>query len=158
MNGNLQPFQRGTLSHITLDEFREIFKNVIPEDEVKDFYEDLQKEEIWANDEYQVNIRKNIPAFENQILLWHLSVKRVDKEPVHDWRDLQEIKNMLVGKEYEAVELYPAETRKVDSANQYHLWVFYREVTSNEIPVLPFGWTDRYVKEDTIMGGKQRKF
>jgi hypothetical protein len=37
---------------------------------------------------------------------------------VHDWRDLQRIKNQLVGPECEAVELYPAESRKVDTANQ----------------------------------------
>jgi hypothetical protein len=41
---------------------------------------------------------------------------------VHDWRDLQRIKNELVGPECEAVELYPAESRLVDTANQYHLW------------------------------------
>jgi hypothetical protein len=52
----------------------------------------------------------------------HLSIKRIDQEPVHDWRDLQRIKNQLLGPDCEAVELYPAEERLVDTANQYHLW------------------------------------
>jgi hypothetical protein len=90
--------------------------------------------------------------------MWHLSIKRLDKEPIHDWRDLQEIKNMLVGKQYEAVELYPAESRRVDSANQYHLWCFVQVEGSDEIPVLPFGWDERYVTENPMEGAKQRKF
>ena len=55
---------------------------------------------------------------------FHLSVKRNDRAPLHDWRHLQRIVNELVGPEAEAVELYPAESRKVDGANQYHLWAF----------------------------------
>jgi hypothetical protein len=54
----------------------------------------------------------------------HLSIKRVDREPVTDWRHKQEIKNMVVGPEFEGIELFPAESRCVDTANQYHLWVF----------------------------------
>jgi hypothetical protein len=38
-----------------------------------------------------------------------LSAKRVDREPLQDWRVLQEIKNALVGEECEAIELFPAE-------------------------------------------------
>jgi hypothetical protein len=50
-----------------------------------------------------------------------LSIRRNDREPIMDWRDLQAIKNQLVGCECEAVQLFPAESRLVDSANQYHL-------------------------------------
>lgn len=53
----------------------------------------------------------------------HLSIRRRDRKAVHDWRDLQRIKNDVAGPEREAVELYPAEARMVDTANQYHLWV-----------------------------------
>lgn len=52
----------------------------------------------------------------------HLSIKRHDREPIHDWRDLQRIKNDILGPECEAVELYPAESRLMDTSNQYHLW------------------------------------
>lgn len=61
---------------------------------------------------------------------------------MHDWRDLQAIKNELVGPEHEAIELYPAESRLVDTANQYHLWVL--KDPSQRIPV---GWTQRLVMD-----------
>lgn len=51
-----------------------------------------------------------------------LSIRRNDREAVHDWRHLQRIKNELLGPDCEAVELYPAESRLVDTANQYFLW------------------------------------
>lgn len=58
-----------------------------------------------------------------QPLPWiHLSIKRNDREPVTDWRHKQAIKDQLVGHECEAVELYPATSRLVDCANQFHLW------------------------------------
>lgn len=48
----------------------------------------------------------------------------MDGSARHDWRDFQRIKNELVAPEAEAVELFPAESRLVDTANHYHLWVF----------------------------------
>jgi hypothetical protein len=85
--------------------------------------------------------------------MWHLSLKRRDREPIdHDrWRILQQIKNTLVGEENEAVEMYPAESRLVDTANQYHLWVF---ADPNER--WPFGFTERYVTSTESHGSKQR--
>lgn len=85
--------------------------------------------ECWINDTYQVFKR----AFGDFI---HLSIKRLDKAPIHDWRDMQAIKNALVGEECEGVELYPAESRLVDSANQYHLWC-----SSNITFRFPFGFS-----------------
>lgn len=54
----------------------------------------------------------------------HLSIKDHGRSARHDWRDFQRIKNELVGPEFEAIEIYPAESRLVDTANQYHLYVF----------------------------------
>jgi len=54
----------------------------------------------------------------------HLSIKDHGRSARHDWRDLQRIKNELVGPEFEAIEIYPAESRLVDTCNQYHLFVF----------------------------------
>ena len=54
---------------------------------------------------------------------WHLSIKRHDREPMGDWRVMQRIKTAIAGPEAEGMELYPAESRVVDTANQYHLWV-----------------------------------
>lgn len=85
--------------------------------------------------------------------LVHLSIKRNDKNPLHDWRDLQRIKNEILGAEEEAMELYPSESRLVDAANQYHLWCF-RGMSA------PFGYkSQRCVMEDVgDTGGKQREF
>jgi len=83
----------------------------------------------------------------------HLSIKRVDKAPIHDWRDLQAIKNFFLGEECEAIEVYPKESRRVDSANQYHLWGF---PDGEQVPV---GFTGKRYVTDTSgeMGSVNRK-
>lgn len=70
----------------------------------------------------------------------HLSVKRIDKAPVRHWRHMQRIKNELCGPECEGVELYPAESRLLDEANQYHLFV-----VPNDGYRFPFGRQSRLV-------------
>lgn len=74
---------------------------------------------MFVNDRYTVIVRSldSRPGW-----LW-LSIRRNDRRAVRDWRDLQRIKTELAGPEREAVELYPAESRLVDTSNQYHLWV-----------------------------------
>jgi len=75
------------------------------------------KSEIWINDIYQVQ-RRVIPP-DNV----HLNIRRRDGGPIlRDWRHFQQIKNELIGPECEAVELYPAESRLVDTSNKFHLW------------------------------------
>ena len=83
----------------------------------------------------------------------YLSIKRLDRQPARDWRELQWIKNELVGEEWEGVELFPAESRLVDNANQYHLWVFPSR--------LPFGFDERLVTTPegaAVSGATQRPF
>jgi hypothetical protein len=77
----------------------------------------------WLNSRYQVNVRYLEPEKPEYPSLAHLSIKRIDKAPIRDWRELQRIKNELAGTTCEAVELFPAESRLVDTSNQYHLWV-----------------------------------
>ena len=114
----------------------------------KIFDEEINGCALYKNDMYQVAVRD---LGEN--LGVHLSIKRIDRAPIHDWRDLQEIKNQLVGPECEGVELYPAESRRVDTANQYHLFVVkdtkYR---------FPFGFTTRVVTEDSLGNSVNRPF
>lgn len=101
-------------------------------------------EDIFLNDVYQVNVRERESPIGKLI---HLSIKRRDKQSIHDWRDLQAIKNELVGQEYEAVELYPAESRVVDTANQYHLWC-----SPDPEFRFPFGFNDGRIVTDTPLG------
>jgi len=101
--------------------------------------------EIWMNNRYQV-IKSEagsvvMPDTEEERSIVHLSIKRIDKKPIHLWRDLLRIKNELVGDECDAIELYPRMSRLVDSSNQYHLFVF------PEGYHFPIGFNDRFVKD-----------
>lgn len=88
---------------------------------------------LWVNSRYTV-IARPVDGWDGW--LW-LSIRRNDRRAVHDWRHLQRIKSEIAGPEREAVELYPAESRLVDTSNQYHLWVAPGGVR------FPFGYTER---------------
>lgn len=84
---------------------------------------DLNSVQLWRNDLYQVELREMHAMIGDKVQDWvHLNIRRVDGYPGRDWRHFQQIKNELVGPECEAVELYPAESRLVDTSNKYHLW------------------------------------
>jgi hypothetical protein len=111
-------------------------------------------------DNYQVQVRWGLdcPEVAETVgeggfaeVVW-LSIKRVDKDVIRDWRHLQEIKNMIVGPAHEAVELYPSEDRLTDTANQYHLWVL-------RSPMLrfPFGFRTRIVSDEEIVGNSRQR-
>jgi len=109
--------------------------------------DEIHGSKIWKNDVYQVAVRKRGAN------LVHLSIKRIDRGTIHDWRDLQEIKNQLVGPECEGVELYPAESRLVDTANQYHIWC-----STDPKFRFPFGFDGRFVQEETFGKAVNRPF
>lgn len=105
--------------------------------------------DLWKNDQYVVISRTNEHGF-----MW-LSIRREDRAAARDWRHFQRIKNEIAGPEREAVELYPAESRLADLANQYHLWVL------PEGQQFPFGFKERSVSdapdEWTRFGARQRQ-
>jgi len=105
-----------------------------------------EADDVWLNNLYQVNIRWE---FRGMI---HLSIKRRNKDPIMDWRHLQRIKNELLGPEYEMVQLFPAESRLVDTANQYH---FFALPNKGKFPI---GYEDGRLVTDTsgIGGARQR--
>lgn len=94
---------------------------------------------VYVNSRYQVTVYIREHA-EPWGLMAHLSIKTHDKQPRHDWRDLQRIKNEVCAAELDAVEVYPAESKLVDTANQYHLFVFAHLR-------LPFGFQSRLVAD-----------
>jgi len=108
-------------------------------------------EEVYLNDVYQVAVRRGLKTKIGSVT--HLSIKRLDKKAQMDWRHLQYIKNELVGEENEGCELFPAESRLVDGANQFHLWVF-----EDQSIRFPFGFNARLVTDVKIIGETQRKF
>lgn len=94
---------------------------------------------IYENDTYHVEMNFAPPYV-------HLDIRRKDEGNCKNWRELQQIKNELVGPEHEAVELFPAESRLVDTANQYHLWV---HVSADYR--FPFGFDNRCVLEKPVI-------
>jgi hypothetical protein len=88
---------------------------------VAEVLEAMQREgdlPVFINHLYQVQVRQLPDGWT------HLNIRRRDGNPIfRDWRHFQNIKNQLCGPEREAIELYPAESRLVDTSNKYHLWV-----------------------------------
>ena len=102
--------------------------------------EHLKKCELWSNEKFMIQVYKGSDADEmihiDQLkgkCTW-LSIRTQDRNTNISWAELQDIKNTLCGKECDALQMYPKESRLVDSSNQYHLIVL-----PEDIP-LPFGW------------------
>lgn len=68
------------------------------------------------------------------VWLHYLSIKRRDKKPIRDWRQLQYIKNDIIGEEHAGFEIFPPESALIDTSNQYHLFIL------AESGNLPFGF------------------
>lgn len=75
--------------------------------------------------------------------VWHMRVYRRDLGRMHDWCVIQAIKNEIVGAEYEAFELYPAQSRLMDEGNIYHLWILAPNVGETHPPRIPLGYSGR---------------
>jgi hypothetical protein len=99
---------------------------------------------FWENSRYQVVRRDYADGRLGSYV--HLTIRSLDGSARHGWRDFQRIKNELVSAEAEGVELYPAESRLVDTAT--HLWVF----TEHRFPL---GMMEREVS-DAAPGLSQR--
>lgn len=97
---------------------------------------------VFHNRKYVIQMRHDTNR-EHPVIV--LSIRRQDRKPIMDWRDLQWIKNQLVGPEVEMVQLFPAESRLVDSANQFYLFGYtvpgYR---------FPFGFTSGRLVTETV--------
>ena len=119
------------------------------------------EDRIFVNHRYQVNATEYSNGHSS---ILHLSIKSKDKSPIHDWRHFQLIKNEVTtlygwgnGEECEAMEIYPAESRLVDTANQYHLWVL------PEGGRVPYGFMERNISEVEVSApgppsSRQRKW
>jgi len=83
----------------------------------------------------------------------HINIRRRDGGMFKDWRHFQQIKNEVAGPEREAFEMYPAESRLVDTSNKWHLWVLPEGVQ------MQVGWDKRDVQYETnndVPGLRQR--
>lgn len=84
---------------------------------------EVKSEKVLMSSSYQVNIVELGRQHSKWPPLVWFSIKRRDKAAIVDRSVLRDIKNVLAGEEAEGFELYPAESRLVDTANQYHLYI-----------------------------------
>jgi len=138
-----EPFQEAYVPEETWNKHAELLRKTteMTEKEIQKFIRRERAGKVYKNNLYQVVIFEATVGEEFPEML-HLSIKRLDRHPVRDWRHFQRIKNEILGEEYEAVELYPKESRLVDAANQFHLWAL-----KNPELIFPFGFFERLVDD-----------
>ena len=104
----LEPFHAATIPPETLDVRSFAARHRLSQEVAASQIERLRAQSIFMNDRYQVNVQRVRTPFGDETgdMFW-LSIKRRDRTMVHDWRDLQQIKNMIVGDEHEGFEVYP---------------------------------------------------
>ncbi len=123
---------------------------------------------VVRNSRYIVHIyppKQQYPGVPGHPRTLHLSIRHVLNIAITDFRDFQRIKNELVHPEAEAVQVFPAESRLVDTCNQYHLFVTVPD-SFGKVPVEQVDWTEgilpigyfygRDVAETTSGGLRQR--
>lgn len=86
------------------------------EEAAKDRIAWLKSQSVWVNNLYQVNV-EYLPDD-----MAHVTIRRLDKQPIHNWVHFQRIKNQVLGEDCEAVEIFPKERDLVDAKHHYHLW------------------------------------
>jgi hypothetical protein len=123
--------------------FKSFFKGRTPTVTEKAFFVEsavqrMTAVNIYENDTYHVEV-KHAPPF------IHLDIRRRDGKTCNEWQDFQRIKNELVGPEHEALQLFPAESRLVDTGNEYHLWV-----CTDTQARFQFGFKNRFVLGETL--------
>jgi hypothetical protein len=101
----------------------------------------------FVNNLYQVEVSgMEVDWFGQPKKMIQLCIRRRDGGMIWDWRHLQQIKNELTGTDTEGVQLFPAESRKVDTTNKWHIWVL------ADGTKFPFGWTHRDVQDQQYKG------
>lgn len=109
----------------------------------------VESKDFWANDRYVCHVDRREDDGSVMVLSFH----RRDRKPIRDWRDMQQIKNDIAGLEIEGVELFPADSRLMDTANEYWLWCL------RPGERWPFGFVNREVSDEShaaSLGAKQR--
>jgi len=132
----LEEFVQTTLSQLPME-----LRLTLTAERQAEMFHYLQRCEHYVNDLYHVALDRYAEhGFGRGSEVWHLSIKRHTREPINDWREMQEIKSAICGAEMEAIQLYPKESRVVDTANQYHLFAF-AKMSGNDLPMFPVGFT-----------------
>ena len=122
-------------------------------------YDYYMRKEVWANDEYWAVLDKLCEIGTHTLFLgyalWHLSIRRRNEKPLHEWPIIQGIKNKVVGEEFEAIELYPADSRIMDIGNVRHLWIIAPKKGETGPPRFPLGAKNPEKGGVVVLGAKQ---
>jgi len=94
----------------------------------------------YENSRYIVHVYPAKQQAEGWPPIIHVSIRHIHNIAITDFRDFQRIKTELISPDAEAVQIFPAESRLVDSCNQYHLWVFAPTAEEDEYPTIPVGY------------------
>ena len=78
-------------------------------------------DETWGNARYTVSVHLLDGKRDGFV---EIAVHNHNRTPHVPWRHLQQIKNEVVGPDREAVQLFPAEDRLLDTANEYWIYVY----------------------------------
>lgn len=155
----MNPLQPATIIRPPVKKFiQDCIRSGLTRDQAKQAYNEFTpKDECWRNELYVVLVRRGLDIPEDMNperdphLVW-LSIRRDDRGTNIPWRHKQKIKNQLLGPKNEAVEIFPAESRLVDGANQYHLFGY------TDGRRVPFGFQTRSCTTVSIAGSKQEPF
>ena len=52
----------------------------------------------------------------------HIRIIREDQEPISNYMDMQDIKNLLIGSDKIAIQVFPRKEDMINYGNTYHLW------------------------------------
>jgi len=98
------------------------FQQVYPVGADDEMIEMGEGESYWKNSFYLV-FRKELDIEHGLDGAVRLSIKHNQGKAIREWKHLQRIKNELVGKEREAVEIFPPESMLTSLDNEHHLFV-----------------------------------
>ena len=129
-----------------IEETRQRLVTLYPTLEVGWIIDKTKKNEMWGNDRYTAQLTFMDDNGRDGFV--ELSVHNHNRTTAMQWSHLQQIKNELVGPEREAVMMFPAESRLIDGANEYWLYIYptgtapmmtVRDRYSGEIETQPVG-------------------
>lgn len=135
---------RNALLALPDSHFQKLFNGRVPtwQEKLSWVEERVRESANWIT--YRNNLYKVVIEMTSPLI--HACIRRHDGKPCANWNHLQQIKSELIGPEHEAVELFPAESRLINTTNEYHLWA---HPTSGYRFPFGFSW-DRFVMETPI--------
>lgn len=77
--------------------------------------------EVWGSSQYTVTVHY---LDDNRDGFVEVGIHNYHRTTHVPWRHIQQIKNEVFGPDREAVQLFPAEDRLLDSANEYWIYVY----------------------------------